>query len=89
MKNTQETQAGKFTLDILSIDFEENVDGTAGLITVALTAAGLEGGAGVLEWSEWVNTTEDGERTLEEIDTQDSCGSLFSGSGEKHQQLDN
>tara|TARA_Y100000310_G_scaffold61837_1_gene57086 strand:+ start:55 stop:381 length:327 start_codon:yes stop_codon:yes gene_type:complete len=74
MKNTQETQAGKFTLGTLSVDFEENVDGTAGLITVALTAADLESGAGVLEWSEWVNTTEDGDRSLEKIDTQDSCG---------------
>ena len=67
-------QKGKFTLDILSVDFEENVDGTAGLITIKLTAAGLEGRAGVLEWSEWVNTTEDGDRSLEKIDTQDSCG---------------
>ena len=67
-------QKGKFTLGILSVDFEENHTGDAGLITIKLTAAGLEGGASVLEWSEWADTDGDGNHALEEIDTQDSCG---------------
>ena len=74
MKNTQEKQSGKYTLDILSVDFEEKHTGDAGLITIKLAIAGLESGAGVLEWSEWVNTNEDGVHSLEKIDTQDSCG---------------